>query len=124
MTELDGSAVRAWLAGGPEPERAVLRAAVKDSLAALVAVVPGHSVEVRIPPFGAAQCVEGPRHGRGTPPNVVETDARTWLGLVTGQLSWAAAQRAGALTASGARAREVARALPLRGDQWPIHRNG
>ena len=73
----------AWLDGGPAPGRAVLRAAVKESLAALAADAPGRSVEVRVPPFGAVQCVAGPRHTRGTPPNVVETDARTWLALAT-----------------------------------------
>ena len=104
----------AWLAGGPAPERPVLRAAVKESLAALAAVAPGRSVEVRVPPFGAVQCVAGPRHGRGTPPNVVETDARTWLALATGHLDWSGAVASGALAASGSRAAEVARHLPLR----------
>lgn len=109
----DRDAVAAWLKGGPQPDRAVLRAAVQASLAALAAAVPGRSVEVRVPPFGAVQCVEGPRHGRGTPPNVVETDARTWLALAAGRTSWDDACRDGALRASGARAGEVARALPL-----------
>ena len=102
-----------WLAGGPDPDRAVLRAAVKESLAALAAAAPGRSVEVRIPPFGAVQCVAGPRHGRGTPPNVVEADPRTWLALVTGRLTWDEALHAGRMTASGTRAAEVARLLPL-----------
>lgn len=106
-------AVLDWLADGPAPDRSVLRAAVKESLAALVVAAPGHSVEVRVPPFGAVQCVEGPRHGRGTPPNVVETDARTWLGLVTGRLAWSDAVRAGRLSASGTRTGEVERLLPL-----------
>jgi hypothetical protein len=109
-----GSDVRRWLAGeGPEPERAVLRAAVKQSLAAVAAAAPGRSVEVRVPPYGAVQCVSGPRHTRGTPPNIVETDVRTWLALVAGVLSWSDATASGALTASGARAAEVARHLPL-----------
>lgn len=107
-------AVLDWLAGGPAPERSVLRAAVKESLAALAAVAPGRSVEVRVPPLGAVQCLSGPRHGRGTPPNVVEADPRTWLALVTGQLTWAEAVHAGRVTASGARSAEVARLLPLR----------
>lgn len=106
-------ALLAWLDGGPEPDRAVLRAAVKESLAALAVAVPGRSVEVRVPPFAAVQCVPGPRHGRGTPPNVVETDPRTWLALATGRLGWNEACRSGTLRASGARAAEVARALPL-----------
>jgi hypothetical protein len=107
-------AVLGWLDGGPAPERAVLRAAVKQSLTALAAAAPGHSVEVRVPPYGAVQCVSGPRHTRGTPPNTVETDARTWLALVTGRAGWAEALRTGRLTASGSRAAEVAALLPLR----------
>ena len=109
------AALEAWLAGtGPAPERAVLRAAVKESLAALAAEAPGRSVEVRVPPFGAVQCVAGPRHGRGTPPNVVETDARTWLALASGRMDWAEASASGSLRASGSRTPEIARHLPLR----------
>ena len=111
--------VLAWLDGGPEPDRAVLRAAVKESLSALVALAPGRSVEVRVPPFGAVQCIEGPRHTRGTPPNVVETDPRTWLGLVTGLRSWDDALADGRLTASGSRAGEVVGLLPLLRTQHP-----
>lgn len=103
----------AWLDGGPAPERSVLRAAVKESLASLVRAAPGRSVEVRVPPFGAVQCVAGPQHGRGTPPNVVETDARTWLGLALGRLSWTDATARGVLRASGTRTAEVAAHLPL-----------
>jgi hypothetical protein len=103
-----------WLDGGPAPERAVLRAAVKESLAALAERAPGRSVEVRVPPFGAVQCVPGPRHTRGTPPNTVEADARTWMALATGRLDWAEAVRTGRLSASGSRAAEIAALLPLR----------
>lgn len=106
-------AVLDWLDGGPAPDRAVQRAAVKESLSALAAAAPGHSVEVRVPPFGAVQCLGGPRHTRGTPPNVVETDARTWLALVTGRLSWEDARRSGRLSASGTRTGEVGAVLPL-----------
>jgi hypothetical protein len=102
------AAVSEWLDGGPQPERSVVRAAVKESLAAVAALAPGRSVEVRVPPFAAVQCISGPRHTRGTPPNVVETDARTWLSLATGRLTWDAALASGALTASGARSGEVA----------------
>jgi hypothetical protein len=109
----DLAAVLAWLDGGPDPGRAAVKAAVKESLAALAAVAPGRSVEVRVPPFGAVQCVSGLRHGRGTPPNVVETDPRTWLALVTGRLAWDDAERAGRLSASGTRTGEVRRLLPL-----------
>jgi uncharacterized SCP-like protein len=107
------SAVLEWLDGGAVPDRPVLRDAVKESLAAVAAAAPGHSVEVRIPPFGAIQCISGPRHGRGTPPNVVETDAHTWLALAAGRTTWDAALDSGALHASGTRSGEVSRLLPL-----------
>jgi putative sterol carrier protein len=64
-------------------------------------------------PFAAVQCIAGPRHTRGTPPNVVETDPRTWLELATGRLLWADAAAAGRITASGSRAGDVAGWLPL-----------
>ncbi|MGV9665505.1 sterol carrier family protein [Nocardia niigatensis] len=95
------------------PARTELAAAVRGTARAMAADAPGHSVEVRVPPFVAVQCVEGPRHTRGTPPNVVETDARTWLLLATGLLGFEAALESGALTASGSRAGEVARWLPV-----------
>jgi hypothetical protein len=110
---VDRDALRAWFAGGDAPDRSVLRAAVKESLTALAADAPGRSVEVRVPPFGAVQCIAGPRHGRGTPPNVVETDARTWLALAVGALSWDEAVAQGLLRASGSRVAEVASHLPL-----------
>jgi hypothetical protein len=72
-------------------------------------------VEVRVPPFVAVQCVAGPTHTRGTPPNVVETDPRTWLLLVTGMSSFAEAKAAGALRLSGSRAGEIEHFLPLFG---------
>lgn len=106
--------VLAWLDGGPAPERPTLRAAVKESLAALAAAAPGRSVEVRVPPLGAVQCVEGPRHTRGTPANVVETDPRTWLALAVGRLTWADAVADGRLRVSGSRADAIAAWLPLR----------
>jgi hypothetical protein len=68
---------------------------------------------VRVPPFGAVQVVEGPRHTRGTPPNVVETDAPTWIALATGAESWADALGAGRILASGTRA-DLAPLLPPR----------
>jgi Bacterial SCP ortholog len=110
---LSGEAIRSWLTGGPVPERTEQRAAVKQTLAAVVAAAPGRSVEIRVPPFGAVQCVPGLHHGRGTPPNVVETDPRTWLALAAGILSWDDAIRSGALLASGTRAAEVATLLPV-----------
>jgi hypothetical protein len=106
--------VLAWLDGGPLPERLILRAAVKESLAALAAAAPGRSVEVRVPPLGAVQCVAGPRHTRGNPPNVVETDPRTWLSLAVGRLNWDDALAARLVQVSGSRAGEIAAWLPLR----------
>ena len=95
------------------PDRDGLAAAVRLTARTLAAVAPGASVEVRIPPFAAVQCISGPRHTRGTPPNVVETDPRTWLLLVTGLLGLAEARAAGALTLSGSRADEIESWLPL-----------
>ncbi|MFB9893460.1 sterol carrier family protein [Planobispora takensis] len=86
------------------PEREAARLAVRHLLDRLAAAAPGRTVEVRVPPYAAVQCVEGPRHTRGTPPNVVETDARTWLELATGRLTWAEATAAGRVAASGSRA--------------------
>ncbi|MBE9374774.1 hypothetical protein IQ251_09985 [Saccharopolyspora sp. HNM0983] len=107
-------AVQPWLSGSAaEPARAELAAAVRLSLRTLEQVAPGSSVEVRVPPHAAVQCVAGPRHTRGTPPNVVETDPRTWLLLATGELDWESAVRAGRLAASGSRAAEVSDRLPL-----------
>ena len=104
----------AWLAGeGEQPSRAALGAAVKTSARWLAQQVPGRSVELRVPPFVAVQCVPGPRHTRGTPPNVVETDAATWLRLATGVLTWTDAMAAGLVSASGNRA-DLSQHLPLR----------
>lgn len=108
-------AVGDWLRdeSGPAPERAVLGAAVRGTARTLAGSAPGHSVEVRVPPFVAVQCIAGPRHTRGTPPNVVETDPRTWLLLATGLLDFDEALESGALSASGSRAREIAAWLPI-----------
>ncbi|WP_063054658.1 sterol carrier family protein [Nocardia salmonicida] len=97
----------------PVPGRRELGAAVKGTVRALAGSAPGHSVEVRVPPFVAVQCIEGPRHTRGNPPNVVETDPRTWLLLATGLLTFEAAAESGVLTASGTRAGEIAGWLPI-----------
>ena len=78
--------------------------AVRFTLEELADRAPGRTLEVRVPPYGAVQCVEGPRHTRGTPPNVIEMDARTWLDLVTGQVDWVSALAGGTVHASGQRA--------------------
>lgn len=99
----------------PTPDRNALGTAVRLTARTLATLAPGASVEVRIPPFVAVQCVPGPKHTRGTPPNVVETDPRTWLLIATGLWSVAEAQTAGALHLSGARAGEIESWLPLIG---------
>jgi hypothetical protein len=108
-------AVEAWLRDDalPAPGRTELAAAVRLTARTLAAEAPGASVEVRVPPFVAVQCIAGPRHTRGTPPNVVETDPRTWLLLATGLMDVPDATSAGALRLSGARAGEIAAWLPL-----------
>ncbi|WP_069813916.1 sterol carrier family protein [Streptomyces sp. TP-A0874] len=78
----------------------------------LAARAPGGSVELRIPPFAVVQCVEGPRHTRGTPPNVVETEPLTWIRLATGRLPWWEAAGGSRLTASGERA-DLSELLPV-----------
>ena len=108
-------AVEDWLRDDtrPAPSRADLAAAVRLTARTLAAQAPGASVEVRIPPFVAVQCISGPRHTRGTPPNVVETDPRTWLLLATGLLAVPDAGAAGALRLSGSRASDIQTWLPL-----------
>jgi hypothetical protein len=105
-------AVLSALDAGTEPARDDLRDAVRALLAGLAARAPGRSVEVRVPPYGAIQCVSGPRHTRGTPPNVVETDPLTWVLLATGRLTWAQAQASGRLRASGIRT-DISALLPV-----------
>ena len=97
---------------GTQVPRSTLATAVRYSLEEVTARAPGNSVEVRVPPFGVTQCVAGPRHTRGTPPNVIECDAATWLAMVSGQLSWADAVGAGRVAASGLRA-DLSGLLPL-----------
>jgi hypothetical protein len=97
----------------PEPARAALADAVRSTARTLAADAPGSSVEVRVPPFVAVQCISGPRHTRGTPPNVVETTPRTWLLLATGLLRLDQATADRAVTVSGSRAAEIADWLPL-----------
>ncbi|MGH8970786.1 MAG: sterol carrier family protein [Actinomycetes bacterium] len=95
-----------------DPAREDLMQATRFLLDELAAAAPGRSVEVRVPPYGAVQCVEGPRHTRGTPPNVVETDPLTWLAVATGRTGWADAVAAGRVDASGERA-DLSPYLPL-----------
>ena len=108
----DGRAALATVAAG-DATRPVTATAVRYLLQLLDEKAPGNSVEVRVPPFGAVQVVQGPRHTRGTPPNVVEMDAATWIALATGAEHWADAVAAGRVTASGTRA-DLSDLLPLR----------
>ena len=105
------AAVDAVLAGASDRETVAL--AVRYLLEVLASDFEGHTVEVRVPPWGAVQAIEGPRHTRGTPPNVIETDAPTWIALATGSLGWEAAVAAARASASGQRA-DLREVLPLR----------
>lgn len=113
--------LRAQAAGGAGADRSgdnsrenpVLTTAVRFLLEDLANRIPGNSVEVRVPLFGAVQCVPGPDHRRGTPPNVVEMSAQVWLGLCLGEVTVEQALAEGGLRASGTRALEFAAVLPL-----------
>jgi hypothetical protein len=97
----------------PAPQRSALAEAVRLTARTLAATAPGASVEVRVPPFVAVQCISGPKHTRGNPPNVVETDPRTWLLLATGLSTVTDATSGGHLQLSGSRAAEIAAILPV-----------
>jgi uncharacterized protein (TIGR03083 family) len=104
------------LAAALDAEAVLDRHAVGVAVRLLTGVLadrsPGRSVELRVPPYAAVQCIAGPRHTRGTPPNVVETDPAVWLELATGRLSWADAVAAGQVRASGERA-DLSSSLPV-----------
>ena len=109
------AAVASWLRDetADPPPRADLAEAVRTTARTLAAVAPGAAVELRVPPFVAVQCISGLTHTRGNPPNVVETDPRTWLLLATGLVSLTEVAAGGAVQMSGSRAPEIAAALPL-----------
>ena len=98
---------------GGEADRETVALAVRYLLEVLASDFEGHTVEVRVPPWGAVQAIEGPRHTRGTPPNVIETDPETWIALATGSLSWGDAVAGARTSASGQRA-DLSDVLPLR----------
>jgi hypothetical protein len=114
LTPADPAAVDAALArvAAGEPEKTDLRMLTKHFLAVLEQRAPGHSVEVRVPPYAAVQVIPGVRHTRGTPPAVVEMDGTTWVALASGDLSWQAAEEGGRVRASGERA-DLTSYLPL-----------
>lgn len=101
----------AW-AGDAVAPREITATAVRYLLQVLAETAEGNTVEIRVPPYGAVQAVEGPRHTRGTPPNVIEMDATTWLELATGTVSWQVAIAAGRVSASGTRA-DLTEYLPV-----------
>jgi hypothetical protein len=113
QAEQAGQVLAGLEAGAAVPAEQV-REAVKATLAALVAVAPGRSVEVRVPPAAAVQAVPGGPHRRGTPRAVVEADPATWLALALGRLTWPAAVSAGRVLASGPRS-DLSAYLPLYG---------
>jgi hypothetical protein len=104
------AAVRAARTAGAT--RDTTATAVRYLLQLLAESAPGNTVEVRVPPFGATQAIEGPRHTRGTPPNVIEMDAATWLALATGSAEWAPTLASGVVAASGSRA-DLSEHLPI-----------
>jgi len=106
------AAVLSAAEGGIVPDRADLALAVRGLAERLAATAPGHHVEVRVPPYSAVQCVEGPRHTRGTPPNVVEVDPLAFVELCTGRLGWVGAVRDGRARTWGDRA-DLSPWLPL-----------
>jgi hypothetical protein len=107
------TAAVASLTLGEQPPREILRSAVRSLLSELSAKAPGRSVEVRVPPYGAIQCVVGPRHTRGTPANVVEMDPVTFIELAAGLGNWSDAVRDGRIQASGNRA-DISHLFPIR----------
>lgn len=111
-------ALRAWCADGAEATRGDRLTAVRYTLGELERLLPGRSVEVRVPPAGAVQILGGTNHRRGTPPAVIEVDMNTWLRLAVGRLSWAEAEDAGLVDASGQRT-DLSSHLPLFDDPFP-----
>ncbi|MFD5601062.1 sterol carrier family protein [Leucobacter sp. NPDC058333] len=107
----DGRAALAAARAG-STARADVATAVRYLLEELAERAPGNTVEVRVPPYGATQCVSGPRHTRGTPPNVIETDAKTWIAMACGELDWDTAVSDARVIASGSRA-VLGNLLPL-----------
>jgi hypothetical protein len=106
------AAVRDAAARGEQPARTALATAVRYLLQLLEERAPGKSVEVRVPPFGAVQVIEGIQHTRGTPPNVVELAPLTWIAVATGDAGWSEELAAGRIAASGTRA-DISALLPL-----------
>lgn len=117
ISDASGLAALASAVSAPATvDRDSLATAVRYTLQLLAERHPGKSLELRVPPYGAVQCIAGPAHTRGTPPNVVETDPETWVALATGTLAWLEALTSGRVQASGTRA-DLAGLLPV----VPLH---
>jgi uncharacterized protein (TIGR03083 family) len=97
---------------GIEPAPSALKMVVRELAKGFAAIYPGKTVELRIPPYAAVQCLEGPRHTRGTPPNVVEVQPLAWVRVAAGREAWSDLVRTGRLTASGERS-DLSALLPL-----------
>lgn len=106
------AALASWSDAQPTADRTIVATAVRFTLEELATRAPGQALEVRVPPFGATQCIEGPRHTRGTPPGVVEMSPQTWLDVATGRRDWDEALASGDVSASGERA-NLSALLPL-----------
>ena len=76
-------------------------ATVKKILDLIKGISPGKSVELRVPPYGAIQCVAGSNHRRGTPPNTVEMSGQTLLKLINEPALWSSLCESGEVRASG-----------------------
>jgi len=111
--DVGGQALDSWKKGHANPDE--VATAVRFCLHLLRLRAPGNSVEVRVPPYGAAQVIAGPRHTRGTPPAVVEMPPEVWLSVATGSTTFSQALASGSISASGERA-ELTAWLPI----WPL----
>jgi hypothetical protein len=112
---VDGiAAVRAVLADSSKRVNSdnEFKTAVRYLLEELSFLRPGRSVEVRVPPLGAVQCIDGLIHRRGTPPNTVELGAAEWFALAVGEVTWGDLVASGKVLASGTRA-DISDALPI-----------
>jgi len=78
-----------------------IKGEVKKILDLIKLEVPGKSVELRVPPYGAIQCVAGSNHRRGTPPNTVEMSGQTLIRLINEPSLWITLCESGEVRASG-----------------------
>jgi hypothetical protein len=114
--EAGHAALEAWRQGSATEND--VATATRFCLQRLRESAPGRSVELRVPPCGAAQIIEGPSHTRGTPPAVIEMSPQTWLSIATGLITYSDAVEAGVISASGQRT-DLTAWLPIAGLAWP-----